>query len=151
LRRYFSLRGGRPATVAEALAVGEGQSIEFKHGLTEDPLLKAITAFANTNDGTVFIGIDDEGRVRGLEFPSPKAKDEFRHKVYGLVRDRIQPIPVVDLDFENSGGVEVARLFVRRGDAPLYYFRGVNYIRHGESNVTPRPEQVVRILEKYAF
>jgi schlafen family protein len=151
LRRYFTLRGGRPTTVAEALAAGEGQTIEFKHGLTEDPLLRAITAFANTNDGTVFIGIDDEGRVRGLEFQSSKAKDEFRHKVYSLVRDRIQPIPAVDLDFEPTAGMEVARLFVRRGDALLYYFRGVNFIRHGESNVIPRPEQIVRILDEYAF
>jgi hypothetical protein len=32
-----------------------------------------------------------------------------------------------------------------------YYFKGVSYIRHGESNVIPRPELVTRVLAQYAF
>jgi len=153
LKRYFTLRGGRPTTVSDALksSGGEGQALEFKHGLTEDAVLRAVTAFSNTNDGTIFIGIDDEGRVRGLDLPTMKTKDEFRHRVYSLIRDRIQPLPVFDLDFEEVGDHVVARLFVRRGEAPLYYFKGVSYIRHGESNVIPRPEQVTRVLAQYAF
>jgi len=151
LRRYFALRGGRPTSVSEALRAGEGRTVEFKHGLTEDAVLRAVTAFANTNDGTIFVGIDDAGRVRGVELPTMKARDEFRHRVFTLVRDKIQPCPAVELDFENVDGFVVARVFVRRGEAPLYYFRGVSYVRDGESSVTPRPEQVTRILAEYAF
>jgi hypothetical protein len=151
LKKYFALRGGHPATVEQALKLGEGQRIEFKHGLVEDALLRAITAFANTNDGTVFIGIDDESRVRGLEATTPKAKDALRHKIFSLIREKIQPCPVVDMDFEEVQGEAVVRLFVPRGEEPLYYLKGVSYVRHGESNVTPRPEQVTRILAQYAF
>jgi len=151
LRRYFVPRGGRPTSVAEALRAGEGRAVEFKHGLTEDAVLRSVTAFANTNDGTIFIGVDDEGRVRGVELPTMKARDEFRHRMFSLVRDRIQPCPAVELDFEEVDGVVVARVFVRRGEAPLHYFRGVSYVRDGESSVTPRPEQVTRILAEYAL
>jgi len=151
LKKYFALRGGRPAPVEQALKSGEGQRIEFKHGLVEDALLRAITAFANTNDGTIFIGIDDEARIRGLELETAKAKDALRHKIFALIRERIQPCPVVDMDFEEADGRVIVRLFVPRGEEPLYYLKGVSYVRHGESNITPRPEQVTRILAQYAF
>jgi Schlafen, AlbA_2 len=151
LKKYFALRGGEPASVEQALKSGEGQRIEFKHGIVEDALLRAITAFANTNDGTVFIGIDDEARVRGLEATTPKAKDALRHKIFSLIREKIQPCPVVDMDFQEVQEQVVVRLFVPRGEEPLYYLKGVSYVRHGESNITPRPEQVTRILAQYAF
>jgi hypothetical protein len=151
LRRYFIPQRGRPISLAKALASGEGPSVEFKHGLTEDAVLRAITAFANTSSGTIFIGVDDEGRVRGLDLPTMKARDEFQHKVFTLVRERIQPCPPLHMDFDSDHGAVVARLFVPRGDEPLYYLRGVSYVRHGESSVTPRPEQITRILTQYAF
>jgi len=151
LKKYFALRGGQPASVEQALKSGEGQKIEFKHGLVEDALLRAITAFANTNDGTIFIGIDDEARVRGLELATPKTKDTLRHKIFSLIREKIQPCPVVDMEFEQADGHVIVRLFVPRGKEPLYYLKGVSYVRHGESNITPRPEQVTRILAQYAF
>jgi hypothetical protein len=151
LKKYCALRGGHPTSVGQAIKSGEGQRIEFKHGLVEDTLLRAITAFANTNDGTVFIGIDDEARVRGLDVTTPKDKDVLRHRIFSLIRERIQPCPVVDMDFEEVDGRVILRLFVPRGDEPLYYLKGVSYVRHGESNITPRPEQVTRILAQYAF
>ena len=114
-------------------------------------LLRAVTAFANANDGTVFIGVDDKGKVHGLALASVEAKDGFRHRIYSLVREKIRPIPVLDLDFEDAEGVVVARVFVPRGDEPLYYYEGVPYIRHGESNVMPRPEQVTRLLAEYSM
>ncbi len=151
LRRYFVPQRGRPISLERALAVGEGPNVEFKHGLTEDAVLRAITAFANTSAGTIFLGVDDEGHVRGLDLPTVKTRDEFQHKVFTLLRERIQPCPPLQMDFESDQGAVVARLFVPRGDEPLYYFRGVSYVRHGESNIIPRPEQITRILTQYAF
>lgn len=63
-------------TLEEALRNGEGANVEFKRGLpddtpkrgtVEDDLMRSIAAFANTNDGVVFIGVDDAGHVKGLE------------------------------------------------------------------------------------
>ena len=44
LRKYFIPQRGRPISLAKALASGEGPNVEFKHGLTEDAVLRAITA-----------------------------------------------------------------------------------------------------------
>ncbi len=43
----------------------EDQKTELKVELTKD-IKKEIVAFANTNDGTIYIGIDDDGGIVGL-------------------------------------------------------------------------------------
>lgn len=43
----------------------EDQKTELKVELTKD-IKKEIVAFANTNDGTIYIGIDDDGKIVGL-------------------------------------------------------------------------------------
>jgi hypothetical protein len=73
LRGYFALRALRVPTLKEALGSGEGQTIEFKRRLSdgpsrertsEDEVLKSVAAFANTNDGAIFIGVDDINTVK---------------------------------------------------------------------------------------
>ena len=44
----------------------EDQETELKVELTKD-IKKEIVAFANTNDGTIYIGIDDNGKIIGLK------------------------------------------------------------------------------------
>ena len=44
----------------------ETENIEFKSQAT-DELYKEVIAFANTDGGTVFVGIDNDGNVTGLD------------------------------------------------------------------------------------
>ena len=96
LRNYFALTGVRVPSVEESLRSGEGQNVEFKRGLSdnesrsggvEEELLKSITAFANTTDGVIFIGVDDAGHVKGLGLDF-KQKDRLERKVRQLIRTR---------------------------------------------------------------
>ena len=48
------------------ISLGEGQTIEFKRSLSED-FGREIVAFANTLGGTLLVGVDDEGRIVGVE------------------------------------------------------------------------------------
>jgi len=54
--------------VREALRSGENQSIEFKHGVVEHQLMRAVTAFANSNSGTIFIGLMTKVGFEALNF-----------------------------------------------------------------------------------
>ena len=45
----------------ELIEKGEGQYIEFKRNTKN--IGKDIAAFANTNDGTVLVGVDDSGSI----------------------------------------------------------------------------------------
>ena len=52
------------------VAQGEGLHVEFKHKLPEWPkLMRELVAFANTQGGTLFVGVEDDGVISGLRDP----------------------------------------------------------------------------------
>ena len=69
--------------VQEALRLGEGESIEFKRSISFDSagsveqILQTVAAFANSGDGTIFIGIEDEGQIKGIPAAGPKERDQI--------------------------------------------------------------------------
>jgi len=68
-----------PVSLEEMIAEGESDELEFKSSLRwdyklqslnkklEDVILKSISAFANGQGGTLLIGVNDDGKVLGLE------------------------------------------------------------------------------------
>lgn len=159
LRGYFALMAVRVPTLGEARTRGEGQAVEFKRGLSDDPtrvrsaedeLLKSIVAFANTNDGVIFIGIDDNGQITGLSLDF-KQRDRLEQKIRQLVRTRIKPIPLIQITFENVGDRSVATITVPRGEATAYMMSGVIYVRDGSSDVQAQPDDLRRLIAQYAY
>ncbi len=159
LRGYFAVTGTRAPALEEALRTGEDQRVEFKRGLSgdenkagsvEDELLKSIAAFANTNDGAIFIGIDDAGQVRGLGL-GWSDRDRFERKIRQLVRSRIRPTPPFQITFDDVRGLTVAKITIARGEAPAYMIGGVIYLRYGSSDVQAQPEDIGRLVSEYAF
>src|SRR5262249_15667689 len=67
------------ASVEDLIAEGESEELEFKSTLRwdlkeggvskklEDVIMKTVAAFANSQGGTLLIGVDDSGNVLGLE------------------------------------------------------------------------------------
>jgi hypothetical protein len=159
LRNYFALAGTRVPTLEEALRSGEGQSVEFKRGFpddsiksgtVEDDLMRSIAAFANTNDGAAFIGIDDVGHVKGLELDFQQ-RDRLERRIRQLVRSRIKPTPPIQLTFEDVRDLTVAKITVARGEAPVYMIGGVIYLRYGSADVQAQPEDLRRLVAEFAF
>ncbi len=56
----------REETLGQLIKQGEGQTVEFKREFTTD-VGKEIVAFANTDGGVIIIGVDDDGRIVGVE------------------------------------------------------------------------------------
>jgi hypothetical protein len=67
----------RPQAVSleDALKNGESQSVEFKEGHADVPLQRAIAAFANTNSGTIFLGVSNNDEVVGIDCDTAIKKD----------------------------------------------------------------------------
>jgi ATP-dependent DNA helicase RecG len=63
----------------------ETESIEFKRELNES-IKKELIAFANTYGGEIYIGIDDDGKVIGLD----NGKRDME-AVSNIIRDAIKP------------------------------------------------------------
>ncbi len=72
----------------------ESESIELKAIVVED-IKKKIIAFANCEGGKIYIGIQDDGTVSGLDNP-----DEAALQVSNMVRDAIKPDLTMFLHYE---------------------------------------------------
>ena len=150
-RRQFVMAGRRPVSVLEALKSGESAKVEFKRDAQDrESILRAITAFANSNDGNIFIGISDDHRVDGLNIPSAQERDRFVTSIQNAVRDRIRPNPFIDIAFEEIEKRSVARIFVPRGDQPLYCCDGRPYVREGPQSVVADGIKVAKIVMEFA-
>jgi hypothetical protein len=158
LQNYLAFADVCLPTIEEAVRLGEGQSVEFKKGLSDDAkktggyeaqLLESVAAFANTNDGLILIGIDDVGNICGLQ-RGYQEQDRLKLKIEQMIRDRISPKPPAQFVFEELEGKHIGKITVARGDAPAYLLNGVVYIRHGSADVPARPEDLSRLFAEYA-
>jgi predicted HTH transcriptional regulator len=90
--------------VKSIIRSGESKSVEFKETLSlnirnqtkdkimEDVVIKTIAAFFNTNGGTLLIGIDDSGVIKGIDKELEKFyenKDKFLLHFKNLFKTRI--------------------------------------------------------------
>ena len=83
---------------------------------------------------SLFIEIDDDGKILGIESRTPKDKEKFVHRIFTLIKNRIRPGLLIRIDFEEIRNYTVAKIFVPRGEEPLYFMDGIIYIRHGDSD-----------------
>ena len=157
LRKYFLLTDSYAHSLADALRLGEGLTVEFKRSISfevqnsVDRVLETVAAFVNTADGTIFIGVEDNGSVHGLHLAGAKAESALRDRIHQAVRNRIRPAPLIQVDFVGAGGETVCRVFVPRGEQPLHVLDGVIYVRDGTSDIKAPPERVLKLIEEYGI
>ena len=127
----------------------ESMNIELKEILTSE-LKKEVVAFANTCDGTIYIGINDKGEVIGIE-----NSDDVIERAGASIRNAIKPdiTMYVTLNVEQIENKNVIVIRVQRGISRPYYIaeKGLKpsgvYIRQGNSPV-PASEEYIRQMIK---
>jgi acid stress-induced BolA-like protein IbaG/YrbA len=141
----------RPQAVLleDALRNGESQSVEFKEGHADVPLQRAIAAFANTNSGTVFLGVNNRAEVVGIDCNTAQKKDEELLRIRNITTQAIKPAISVHVDFIVYQGKTVARIFIPRGEQPLYFLNHEIYVREQTTSMKATPEQVERIVAQF--
>ncbi len=127
----------------------ESFSVELKEVLTAE-LKKEVVAFANTCDGTIYIGINDNGEIVGVE-----NSDDVMEKAGASIRNAIKPdlSMYVTLNVEQIKNKSIVVIKVQRGASRPYYIaeKGLKpsgvYIRQGNSSV-PASEDYIRQMIK---
>lgn len=128
----------------------EGKNIEFKRQYTDD-IKYAVLAFANTEGGTLYIGINDDGSVKGVENP-----DAVMLQVMNMIRDTIRPdiTVAVDCSIELMENKHVVVLIIQRGVARPYYLanKGIRpagvYVRQGASSVPASETAILQMIKE---
>lgn len=133
----------------EKMRFQESFNMELKEILTTE-LKKEVVAFANTCDGTIYIGINDKGEVVGVE-----NSDDVIERASASIRNAIKPdiTMYVTLNVEQIENKNVIVIRVQRGASRPYYIaeKGLKpsgvYIRQGNSSV-PASEEYIRQMIK---
>ena len=124
----------------------ENKTTELKREYVDDIKNTAI-AFANCDGGTIYVGIEDDGTVRGVD-----DADGTILRVTNAIRDAVRPDLTMFLDCrcETMEGKPVICVRVQRGTARPYYLhsKGIRpegvFVRQGASTV---PASEVAILD----
>lgn len=89
----------------------ESELVELKEIVVED-VKKEIIAFANCDGGKLYIGIQDDGQIIGVE-----DADAVALQISNMVRDAIKPDLTMFLHYETlkENGEEVVCVSVQRG------------------------------------
>lgn len=128
----------------------ESKTVEYKREYI-DGIKYTVVAFANTDGGKLYIGMEDDGRVYGVSDP-----DGAMLRVTNMVRDAIRPdvtmfTEVYVTEMENKPVVVVN---VQRGTARPYYLaaKGVRpegvYVRQGSSSVPASETAILNMIRE---
>lgn len=127
----------------------EGTNLELKQKVVED-IRKTIIAFANTDGGTIYIGITDDGEVVGI-----LDVDEEMLKLSNMIRDSIKPDVTLftSIECEYIQEKSIIKVVVQKGTESPYYIKtkGIRpegvYVRQGASSV-PATDSAIRKMIK---
>ncbi len=126
----------------------EGKSLEFKRDASSlKPILKTLVAFANTAGGTLVIGLEDEGNLRGVS----DVKNE-EERIASAIADSIAPGLFPDIEITTIDGTDLLVVHVARWPGPYYLkaegvTRGV-YVRLGSTNRRANPEAIEELTRE---
>lgn len=127
----------------------ESEIVELKSQVVGD-LCKEIIAFANTNGGTLYIGIEDDGAIVGVA-----DADKVTLQINNMVRDSIKPDVTMFVRYEtqNLDGKQIIAVTVQKGTSRPYYLSskglkpGGVYVRNGTAS-DPATDTAIRKMIK---
>ena len=136
---YHSIQEDNP------LHFTESETVELK-SIVVDDIKKEIIAFANCEGGKLYIGVNDEGDVIGVDNP-----DQIMLQISNMVRDTIKPDVTMFLHYNTIeiDEKQIVLVDIQRGTNRPYYLakKGLRpegvYVRQGTSSV-PSTDTAIR-------
>jgi uncharacterized protein YaaQ len=137
-------------SILELIKQSESQTLEFKETLEYDThqnrknddvllsSLKTIAGFLNAKSGTLLIGVDDSGNIKGIERDFSIMKhgnnDRFELKIRNCLKDRFKPQPIgkVNISFEKFTEGTICRVDVHASQEIVHLDDEV-YVRDGNT------------------
>ena len=130
----------------------ENDCCELKSILTKD-IKKEIIAFANTNGGKIYIGIDDKSNIIGID-----NIDDKLQSLTGMINEGIKPslIEHAQIKTEKYDNKDVIIVDIQSGPNKPYYLadKGLKpsgvYLRHGSSSIQASDEIIRKMIFEHA-
>jgi len=128
----------------------ESMTSELKREYTPN-INKCVIAFANTNGGTIYIGVSNDGKIVGV-FDI----DGTLLKISNSIRDSIKPDVTMFVDYQQEAidNKKIIKIIVQKGTSCPYYLanKGIRpegiYIRQGASTVPATDTTILRMIKE---
>ncbi len=124
----------------------ESERIEYKSQMIDD-IYKEVIAFANTDGGVIYIGIDDKGNLTGID-----DVDKTYTRLTNGIRDAIAPDVTMFVRYVLQDN-KVIQIEVGEGSYKPYYLKSKGmkptgvYVSQGASSVQASPDQIRRMIK----
>ena len=127
----------------------ESGTVEFKREYVSD-LYKEVIAFANTAGGTVYVGINDDGTICGVE-----NVNDTEIRCTDNIKDNIRPdvMAFVDIKPVVMQGKNVLQITVNKGSMAPYYAqsKGIRpegvFIRRGTASTPATQTEILNMIK----
>ncbi len=127
----------------------ESETVELKSEIVPD-ICKEVIAFANTQGGTLYIGVQNDGAVIGID-----NADAVQLRLNNMIRDSIKPDVTMFVRYEAMmvEGKQILAVTVQKGTDRPYYLgnKGLKpsgvYVRNGTST-DPSTDTAIRKMIK---
>ena len=130
--------------------IAECTAYDFKEMLERKKVkswLKSVSAFSNTEGGSLYYGVNDKGEIVGLD--NPQSDADF---ISETIKSRIDPIPdfeIIPLEYDGKHLLEVK---VKQGNlTPYYYYHDgarTAFMRVGNESVECNSQQLLSLVLK---
>lgn len=125
----------------------ESERIEYKSQMIED-LYREVIAFANSNGGVIYIGIDNQGNLTEID-----NVDETYTRITNGIRDAIVPDVTMFVRYVLQDN-KVIQIEIGEGNYKPYYLKSKGmrptgvYVRQGASSVQASPDQIRKMIKE---
>ena len=128
--------------IANLISQGEHQQLDFKHSISDSrKIARTLAAFANTDGGTLLIGVKDNGNVSGVN------SEEEYYMLEGAAQMYCKPEVKFKVTRWDINGKVVLEVYVRPDSKNLYKAQDKNgkwkvFFRQKDENFVATPLQV---------
>ncbi|HOI25707.1 MAG TPA: putative DNA binding domain-containing protein [Caldisericia bacterium] len=127
----------------------EDQQNEWKREYTEE-VKKTIIAFANSQGGTLYIGVNNDGSIHGIS-----DIDKLMCQISNSIREAVKPDLTMFVDYQTEYINEktILKVFVQKGTSSPYYLaqKGIRpegvFVRQGSSSVPASDSYIVQMIK----
>ena len=116
----------------------ETRTLEFKEAIT-NTFLKTVSAFSNYDGGTIFLGFDDDGNIKGLPDVKPSCLD-----IENKINDSISPQLNYTLEIQNND--QTIKLTVKSGLQKPYLYKSKAYKRNDTATIEVDTLELSRLI-----
>lgn len=127
------------------ISTGESSFLEFKHKVASpEKIAREIAAFANTNGGTILIGVSDNGELVGTE--------SYMEEEFWLEEAAKLCVPAIDIHMEllNIGNKDIVIVEVPEAEKKPVYLKGKKrrkvFVRQADESMLAN-EELIEVMK----